>query len=124
MRQNIAIAFIVLLVTAIPGLARADFAEGLRAYENGDYVTALREFREAADTGDARAQSKLGAMYDTGQGVERDDAEAVRWFRKAAERGDLVAQYSLGTMLGMAKASHRTASKQCGGSAKPPTEAT
>ena len=52
--------------------------------------------RERADQGDAGAQNNLGVMYDTGQGVPRDDAEAVRWYRLAAEQGHARAQFNLG----------------------------
>ena len=44
----------------------------------------------------ALAQSNLGLMYTTGEGVPEDDAEAVRWYRLAAEQGVARAQYSLG----------------------------
>ena len=46
----------------------------------------------------AGAQSNLGAMYETGQGVAEDDVEAVKWYRKAAEQGHATAQYNLGVM--------------------------
>ena len=51
-----------------------------------DPAEAVKEYREAAEEGDAEAQSNLGVMYVKGQGVAQDDAEAVRWFRKAAEQ--------------------------------------
>jgi S1-C subfamily serine protease len=40
----------------------------------------------------------LGVMYDTGDGVPKDDAEAVKWFRLAAEQGHAGAQANLGRM--------------------------
>ena len=45
--------------------------EGHRAYKRGDYAKACRRFQEAADQGDAWAQSWLGFMYWKGLGVER-----------------------------------------------------
>jgi S1-C subfamily serine protease len=53
-------------------------------------------FRKAAERGDAKAQSKLGACYDLGSGVAKDAAEAAKWYRKAAEQGDANAQFGLG----------------------------
>jgi len=37
-------------------------------------------------------------MYETGHGVEKNEAEAVRWYRMAADQGDAAAQNNLGTM--------------------------
>lgn len=58
----------------------------------------LDKTRCLAEQGSAAAQNNLGLMYDTGQGVPRDDATAVEWYRKAAERGYAVAQSNLGFM--------------------------
>ena len=76
----------------------ADFQAGLEAYEHGDYAAALREWRPLAEQGDTDAQFLLGAMYDEGKGVSKDDEEAVKWFRKAADQGDADAQFNLGNM--------------------------
>jgi uncharacterized protein len=48
--------------------------------------------------GDTQAQSNLGAMYATGQGVRQDYAEAMKWYRRAADQGDTRSQYNLGVM--------------------------
>ena len=87
----------VLLVTLI-GLARAGFDEGVVAYKQGDYATALKEFRPLAAQGNADAQAKLGFIYHIGLGVAQDYAKAVKWYRKAAEQGNVNAQTSLGVM--------------------------
>ena len=75
-----------------------DFDKGLAAYKKKDYTLALREWRPLADQGDADAQSNLGLMYDTGQGVPQNAAEAVKWYRLAADQGNASAQYNLGLM--------------------------
>ena len=54
--------------------------------------------RTAAEQGGAGAQSSLGYMYSTGEGVPQDDGEAVKWFRLAADQGNASAQSSLGYM--------------------------
>jgi len=54
--------------------------------------------RTRAEQGNADAQSNLGVMYATGEGVLQDDAEAVRWFRVAADQGHMGAQFYLGVM--------------------------
>lgn len=68
------------------------------ALQAGDYDTAFREYRLAAEQGDAMGQANLGNMYRLGYGVSHDGAEAVRWYRLAAEQGDAAAQANLGTM--------------------------
>ena len=77
---------------------RGNSADGVEAYNRGDYATAFREIRPLAEQGDAKAQFTLGVMYDNGKGVPENDAEAVKWFRKAAEQGNASAQSNLGIM--------------------------
>ena len=63
-----------------------------------DLVPATRfvACRAAAEAGNARAQYRLGYMYDVGQGVSQDSAEAMKWYRRAAEQGYARAQLTLG----------------------------
>jgi len=75
---------------------RGPLEDGLAAYQDKDYAKAIEIWRPLADSGNAAAQFRLGAMYIEGRGVERDDAEAVKWFRRAAEQGDPMAQFNLG----------------------------
>ena len=49
------------------------------------FLPALR--RLAAD-GNAAAMYRLGRLYATASGVERDEVEAVRWYQKGADGGD------------------------------------
>ena len=42
------------------------------------------------------AQSNLGLMYSTGDGVGRDDGQARHWFGRAAAQGHSTAQFHLG----------------------------
>ena len=50
----------------------------------------------AAEAGDAEAQFNLGASYEFGMGVARDQNKAAKWYRLAAEQGHADAQYELG----------------------------
>jgi TPR repeat protein len=43
----------------------------------GDVATALAIYRKLAERGDARAQDKLGVLYETGRGVTKSYAEAA-----------------------------------------------
>ncbi len=58
---------------------------------NGDYTTALMEWRPRAAQGDV-----LGHMYCNGLGVVQSYAEAAKWWQSAAAQGDVHAQSSLG----------------------------
>lgn len=95
----------LLLVAAIAILAffiawglSSDFDAGDKAYERGDYETAVREWRSLAQEGDAASQTKLAQMYEMGRGVDQDVDEAAKWFRRAADQGYAPAQYRLGEM--------------------------
>ncbi len=95
--QKIAIGLVaVALFAGVVTTHAADFGAGVKAYERGDYATALLIFRQLADQGHAKAQFNLGYMYNKGQGVPLDYAVAVRWLRKAADQGDAWAQVKLG----------------------------
>jgi hypothetical protein len=76
----------------------AGLDEGVNAYRQGDYATALRELLPLAQQGDPGAQSFLGFMYTEGRGVPQIDAEAVKWYRRAADQGRALAQFNLGAM--------------------------
>jgi uncharacterized protein len=76
-----------------------DTAAGMRAFRKKDYPAAYREWRAAADQGQAEAQYNLGILYLKGLGVARDPDEAFRWFRLAADQGQADAQFQVGLML-------------------------
>lgn len=65
------------------------FAFGYRAYQAGDYETALDAIGYAADRGYTIAQWLLGRMYEQGKGVGRDDRRAFEFFALiVADRAD------------------------------------
>jgi TPR repeat protein len=80
------------LVGSVDGLARSP-------RENKQVVAVQR----LADRGHARAQTRLGYMFATGQGVPQNYATAVYWYRRASEQGDPDGQYLLGDCLNLAK---------------------
>jgi len=85
----------LLLTTSLIGTT---YADGYKAYQAKDYVTALKEWKPLAEQGDPYAQYSLGVMYAKGDGVLKDYKQAANWYRKAAEQGDSEAQISLGVM--------------------------
>lgn len=63
-------------------------------HDQGRYAEALPLYQHLAEQGDAKAQFKLGVMYDLGQCVIQDYTQALSWYLKAAEQGNSNAQYS------------------------------
>ncbi|GAA4011194.1 tetratricopeptide repeat protein [Actimicrobium antarcticum] len=73
----------------------------------GQYSEAAAIFQRLAQAGDTRSQSRLGWMFEVGQGVPRDLDQAAVLFRQAAESGDADAQYALAVMLQTGKGQTR-----------------
>jgi peptidoglycan hydrolase-like protein with peptidoglycan-binding domain len=69
------------------GPVRADYVDGLTAYQNRDFVTAMQELAPLADRGDAQAQMIVGLMYRDGQGMPQDYVRAHQWLNLAAAAG-------------------------------------
>ncbi len=88
-----AVAYIFVALAPLP--VHADFGGGLKAYDAGDYATAAKEWRRAADAGDLAAQRNLGHLYRWGKGVKQDLALAAKWYRRAAIAGFDRAQLNL-----------------------------
>jgi uncharacterized protein len=70
------------------------------AYERKDFAAAIAVWRPLAEAGNAEAQTLLGAMYWSGEGVQRDHKEAAKWYLRAAEKGYARAQNDIGFMYG------------------------
>ena len=79
------------LLTCISSIsAYAGYDEGLAAFNNRDYATALQEMQPLAEQGDARSQYYLGATFEALRRSAQDYRQAVRWYTKAAEQGDIM----------------------------------
>jgi len=70
----------------------------MAAFKRGDYTAAFREWKVAADKGQAEAEYDLGLLYAKGLGVKRDLQVAQQWYEAAALQGNAQAEYSLGQM--------------------------
>lgn len=92
-----------LAATAAPASAKT-FEEQMReaaaAYERKDMATAVRIWKVWAAKNVAEAQTLLGAMYWSGEGVPRNHTEAARLYLAAAKQGYARAQNDIGFMLG------------------------
>jgi TPR repeat protein len=89
---------IALIFFAIPSLALENHKNGILAFEQGDYETALIEFKTLAKQNDSLGQYGLGLMYDLGTGVSINFKEAVKWYQLSADQGNSDAQNNLATM--------------------------
>ena len=79
-----------------PPVSGAGFDEGWRAYQQGNFAVALREWSALANAGNSRAQFNLGVLFDEGRGVEESRGTAIDWWQKAAGNGHKQAQHNLG----------------------------
>ncbi len=65
----------------------------------GDYEDLIiTAYRDAAEQGDAIAQSRLGYIFDTGRSTAEDNIMARIWYEKAVAQGDLDAEVNLGVL--------------------------
>tara|TARA_B100001939_G_scaffold285259_1_gene255031 strand:+ start:3347 stop:4423 length:1077 start_codon:yes stop_codon:yes gene_type:complete len=81
-----------------PLSASATIADGVRAYEVGDYERAREEWLPYAALGNPNALYNLGQLYRMGRGVEQDYARAAEYYLRAAGKGHVGAQRNLGTL--------------------------
>jgi TPR repeat protein len=91
-------ALIGLALGLAAGPAFAGFDEGVDAYNRGDFVTAMANFKPLAVQGDPRAQFNVGLMYEDGRGVLQSFKDALLWYRVAAQQGNPRAQNNIGFM--------------------------
>jgi hypothetical protein len=95
--------FVALLLIAVPAGAQS-LEERMKAaagaYERKDFTAALAVWRPLAEAGNAEAETLLGAMYWSGEGVLRDHKQAAYWYLRAAGKGYARAQNDIGYMYG------------------------
>lgn len=85
------------------GAANAEPGDGMAAYNNGDLKTAAIEFQKLPKKGGFVLYT-LGVMFESGDGVEKDEKAAAEWFRQAATQTDtdvlwtMLSEHNLGVM--------------------------
>lgn len=90
----------------LAGHARADFAEGLAAYDGGDYYAAYLAWLPLARDGDGDAQAAIADLYHSellnppagANERRRIQRTAAWWYRQGARCGHVVAQLNLGEL--------------------------
>jgi len=74
---------------------------GYAEYKAEQYEVAYSKLLPEAENGNAEAQCRLGAMYQLGLGIERDEEQAIIWYRRAGEQGNGIANNNLAGILSM-----------------------
>jgi TPR repeat protein len=96
-RETLCIGLLLLHGSALAGLQ-----EARNAYEQGDYRTALANFRPLAEKGDLEAQTMVGWMLVQGLGVSPNLQEGRKWLERAASMdgnaASAKAQHNIGVM--------------------------
>lgn len=92
-----------LIITLFLGLTSLlsladDVEEGVTAYQQQDYQTALNAWNRAAQQDDSDAEYNLGQLYRLGQGVKLSYPSAQSYYLKAAQKNHPLAQLNLGTL--------------------------
>ncbi len=85
-------------VACTAALLGSDLAAGKRAYEQGDYATALKELVPVADHGNAEALYLVGSMLFEGKGLTADKPKGTALFQFAADAGYALAELRLSAM--------------------------
>ena len=78
--------------------AWATMEEALSDFKKGNYGAAISELNTLGDAGNISAQIMLGALYNKGGAIPRNDKMAATWFEKAANQGNVEAQFQLGNL--------------------------
>jgi hypothetical protein len=76
----------LIVILFLFGRAEGSYEEGMKAHTNGDFPEALHQWMVASD--DPRCMTAIGAMYDYGEGISKDDVKAAEWYERAAEKGE------------------------------------
>ena len=75
---------IVVLLSIAAALFANSLTMAMQALERGDFKTAVKYFKIAANEGDPIAQQNLAVMYNNGFGVKKDPQKASELFEQAS----------------------------------------
>ncbi len=66
------------------------------AFDQGQYLTALKLAEEAAARGEPQANTLIARIYTEGLGVQKDDKKALEYYKRASDLGDVQGTFALG----------------------------
>jgi len=82
------------------------------AYQEKRYEDAFKWYENAANQGIAEAQFRLSQMYQTGEGVDKDETAATHWLFKAASQDIAQAEYEYAIALEFGRGIKRAQMKE------------
>lgn len=91
------LALAVGLVLA-PTALLAQYEDGQKAFDSGDYAAAQAAWAKGAEANDAKSQYSLGYLAQFGLAGGADLGAAKSWYEKAADNNNPDALYALGLM--------------------------
>jgi hypothetical protein len=106
-RTILLLSFVFLTLATGAGPVRAQFDDGVKALQAGDYAAALGAWQKGAESGDARSQYSIGYLNQFGLGMPVDLAKAKEWYEKAAAQNNADALYAVGLMYETGKAGRK-----------------
>ena len=99
----------LLLLAPLPVLAQ--YEEGQKAFDSGDYAAALAAWQKGAEANDPRSQYSLGYLAQFGLAGGADLGAAKSWYEKAGDNNDPDGLYALGLMYETGQAGAKDLSK-------------
>lgn len=76
---------LVILTTGTPVAMADQSSAGIRAFEKGEYQTALSLLTAEADNGSMKALYALGLMHEYGLGIDTSRSQAASYYFKGAQ---------------------------------------
>jgi len=80
------------------GPVLAQYEDGQKAFDSGDYAAAQAAWQKGAEANDSRSQYSLGYIAQFGLAGNADLGAAKSWYEKAADNNNADALYALGLM--------------------------
>lgn len=71
-----------------------DYADGMKAYQEGDLIKSMAQLQKAADAGHAGAQAAFAYLLDKSD----YDADALKYYQKSADQGNEEGMFGLGSL--------------------------
>jgi len=96
-RASSFLLFLTLMLTS-PSPVLAQYEEGQKAFDSGDYAGALAAWQKGAEANDAKSQYSLGYLAQFGLAGGADLNAAKSWYEKAAGNNSADGNYALGLM--------------------------
>ena len=90
----------------------AHFFYGRAEFLQGRFAQAAERFERAALQGYAKAQNRLSARYESGEGVDADPVESLAWAILAAAQGNISAAQRRDALVDSLSAMDVAAAKQ------------